>query len=246
MPSSFFIHPLTGKRTEYQYLTLPGRHAFDGYFSHKVNERKLRQKYFIPAIQAGSVFIDIGSAYGSWSIPAAMIGAQVYAVDPRPEVCQQLADSMALNGLQGNSVIINAAAANKVTEAGYEMCDSGSTSTTTLQGQSHVHCKSHSMVPTITVDWLVSEYSIQKVDFIKVDAEGVELEVLQGAADTIRRFTPNMIIECHLMHDDKMVQKILGFVDSLTDYEAYSDILKGHFGSFSSQRPHLIFIRKTI
>ncbi len=46
-------------------------------------------------------------------------------------------------------------------------------------------------VELITLDSL----NLSRVDFIKLDIEGMELEALAGAADTIRRFRPQMMIE---------------------------------------------------
>lgn len=37
--------------------------------------------------------------------------------------------------------------------------------------------------------------ALPRVDFIKIDIEGMEMEALAGAAETIRRFRPQMIIE---------------------------------------------------
>lgn len=50
-------------------------------------------------------------------------------------------------------------------------------------------------VRTISLDAFVAEHDIAKVDFIKVDAEGAEPNVLVGSADTIKKFRPTMMIE---------------------------------------------------
>jgi hypothetical protein len=47
----------------------------------------------------------------------------------------------------------------------------------------------------VTLDDFVAEHAIDRLDFIKVDTEGAEINVLTGAADTIRRFRPGMFIE---------------------------------------------------
>jgi hypothetical protein len=41
-----------------------------------------------------------------------------------------------------------------------------------------------------TIDMLVSSLDIQRVEFVKIDAEGSEWAILKGAADTIKRFQP--------------------------------------------------------
>lgn len=58
-------------------------------------------------------------------------------------------------------------------------------------------------VELITIDSL----SLSRCNFIKADVEGMELEVLQGAKETIRKYKPILYIEC-----DRM-EKFLQLVD---------------------------------
>ncbi|MBF0183922.1 MAG: FkbM family methyltransferase [Magnetococcales bacterium] len=48
--------------------------------------------------------------------------------------------------------------------------------------------------PLTTLDTLVANGTIAKVDYIKMDVEGAELLALQGAESTIRRFRPKLVI----------------------------------------------------
>ena len=50
-------------------------------------------------------------------------------------------------------------------------------------------------VRIVTVDSVVSEKGISRVDFIKLDVEGAERPVLIGSLDTLKRFRPVMIME---------------------------------------------------
>lgn len=45
------------------------------------------------------------------------------------------------------------------------------------------------------LDRLVPELGLDRLDFIKVDVDGYEARLLRGAAETLRRFRPSMIIE---------------------------------------------------
>lgn len=49
-------------------------------------------------------------------------------------------------------------------------------------------------VPLTTIDKLVAELKLDRVDFIKMDVEGAERQALTGAAETMRRFRPRMAI----------------------------------------------------
>ena len=52
----------------------------------------------------------------------------------------------------------------------------------------------HVRVKTITIDALVKSQNLSRVNFIKFDIEGAELEALRGAENTIRQFRPKMAL----------------------------------------------------
>lgn len=53
-----------------------------------------------------------------------------------------------------------------------------------------------------SIDNLVKELAIKKVDMIKLDVEGAELSVINGAAETIKSFTPKLAISVYHKQDD--------------------------------------------
>ena len=46
-----------------------------------------------------------------------------------------------------------------------------------------------------TIDKIVNCFEIQRIDFIKVDIEGFEYQLLQGAKDAIEKFKPTLFLE---------------------------------------------------
>ncbi|TJW06555.1 MAG: FkbM family methyltransferase [Mesorhizobium sp.] len=50
-------------------------------------------------------------------------------------------------------------------------------------------------VSAITLDSLIDSHDLTRVDLIKIDVEGFELDVLQGATDIIERFNPVFVME---------------------------------------------------
>ena len=70
-----------------------------------------------------------------------------------------------------------------------------------------IECRTHS------IDTLVAQRRIPRVDFIKVDVEGADLGVLEGAAETIRTSRPRLAIACYHKPDDLI--KIPDFIASL-------------------------------
>jgi FkbM family methyltransferase len=65
-------------------------------------------------------------------------------------------------------------------------------------------------VPLTTIDKLVAELKLDRVDFIKMDVEGAESQALAGAAGTMRRFRPRMAISVeHLGTDVEALPKMV-------------------------------------
>ncbi len=70
----------------------------------------------------------------------------------------------------------------------------------------------------ITVDTYVREKNLPRVDFIQLDVEGAELDVLRGAAGTIARFKPILALSAYHKWDDFWT--LINFVKSIRpDYE---------------------------
>jgi FkbM family methyltransferase len=57
-------------------------------------------------------------------------------------------------------------------------------------------------VETISIDDLVHDLSLAKLDFIKMDIEGAELQALKGAEKSIRQFRPKMAISIYHKPED--------------------------------------------
>jgi FkbM family methyltransferase len=68
-------------------------------------------------------------------------------------------------------------------------------------------------VPSASIDALVEEGALDRVDFLKLDIEGAELEALRGAQATLRRDRPRLAIAIY--HKPEDWTTIPRFVDGL-------------------------------
>ncbi|MFT8674497.1 MAG: FkbM family methyltransferase [Acetobacter sp.] len=80
------------------------------------------------------------------------------------------------------------------------------------------------VVPLISLDLLVARGEIEKIDFIKLDVEGAELETLKGAQDSIRRFRPKLAIS--LYHKPNDIFELIDYVKTHFDFYA---LYIGHY-----------------
>ena len=145
----------------------------------------------------GDVVLDIGAYVGMFTVKAAtLVGTtgKVIAIEPSPENyellrrnCEGLANVvlvrkavMSMNGI-GRLYYSRSAAANSLV----------------TRWERYVE------VPTITLDDLVDELGLDKVDIIKVDAEGAELDVLMGAQNVLAKGTRLVIAAYHTAPNGK-------------------------------------------
>ncbi len=154
-------------------------------FGHK-GEAESREAWL--DVGEGDVFFDIGSALGSWSLPAAACGAKVYAFDPGTDA-QMLSRHRDMNGF-GDRI-------------GICTCLVGDTNgvpvpRTEIPWSSVPQEKEQGPSETISIDQFVfSDGPIGKVSFIKIDVDGNEMAVLRGAEQTIRTYKPKVVVEIH-------------------------------------------------
>ena len=75
-------------------------------------------------------------------------------------------------------------------------------------------------VRTATIDDLVNDFRLPRVDFIKMDIEGAEIAALRGAAMTLKRWKPRLAISAYHQIDD--FYEIPRLIYSLNpDYHTY-------------------------
>jgi hypothetical protein len=63
-------------------------------------------------------------------------------------------------------------------------------------------------------------YGFTDVSFIKIDVEGFELEVIDGAAETLRREHPAMLVEIDESQNGVPLDEAIGRIEAF-DYDTY-------------------------
>ncbi|HVA67371.1 MAG TPA: FkbM family methyltransferase [Elusimicrobiota bacterium] len=139
----------------------------------------------------GETVLDLGANVGVYSALAARAvgaGGTVVAVEPHPGNCRLLRENIARNGLK-QVRIVEAAVDERPGRAELFV---------------HERAINHSLVRrtgrsvsvrVASVDELVQDNGLSRVDIIKIDTEGNVAEILRGASGTIGRFHPRITLE---------------------------------------------------
>lgn len=175
-------------------------------FSHLDPEMDFREAQW--NIQPGDIVIDAGASFGSYTIRAAACGGRVYAFEPRTGDCDIIRRIAAQNGLQDRVDVRSVALWDS---EGQALMDMGPT-------MSLVRARCEQVVTTTTIDAFVDREGLDVVDWIKIDTEGAELQILQGAMETLRRFRPTVIVECHLFVAADMDDQVTKLIGSIPGY----------------------------
>ena len=141
------------------------------------------------AEESAGCCLDIGANIGVISQALLATGHRVHAFEPQPEVYKLLVENM--GNVWGSYTHHNTAIGSEAGVA--EMPKVHYSAKGNFGGLS---IGSNSIygtypVPVVTID----SYEFPDVGFMKIDVEGFELEVLQGATKTIERCKPIMYIE---------------------------------------------------
>lgn len=144
----------------------------------------------------GCTVFDVGAFRGITTLFfAGQVGGRgrVFAFEPHPANYRWLLQNLELNGLT-NVEVRNAAVGAEEGELvlwGDEGRASGSESIAATTGEDE-----RVSVPLVSIDSETAG-ALPDPDFVKIDVEGLELEVLEGMAATIERAHPRMFIEMH-------------------------------------------------
>ena len=138
-------------------------------------EQDVIERFFYPNIDKDSLFIDAGACWGQYTLRALSIGAKVIAFEPDPRCIKGLNNNIDLNpGFSERFILYEGALGHENGIIKFEDLED---------------------IPMINLDYFLDNYS---PTFIKIDVEGMEWLVIEGAVKVLKKYKPKLLIENHI------------------------------------------------
>lgn len=159
-------------------------------------------KYF--KINEGDIIFDIGANVGIMALNFAKLAknGKVYAFEPTHYALKKLYRNLELNPELAQQIIVTNCFISAESKDNPEITAFSSWSLTKRTEKDHEFHLGTPMsadgVPAITLDDFVSINKIDRIDFIKIDTDGHEYEVFNGAKKSLSRLRPKIIFELGL------------------------------------------------
>jgi FkbM family methyltransferase len=152
------------------------------------------------SVHAGDIVLDCGANLGIFTHTALASGAAlVVAIEPAPDNVESLRRTYAKEIAQGRVIVYAKGVWNK--DDVLVLHDGGSSLDDSVVFGSKGK-RPGVEVPLTTIDKLVAELNLARVDFIKMDIEGAERQAMDGARRTITNWHPRLAIATEHLPDD--------------------------------------------
>lgn len=146
----------------------------------------------------GGVYVDVGASTGWFAVPIAKHGRQVIAFECNGRAIKRLKENCELNGV--TITLHEAAASNKAGTATFgfnprlPLTSGGSLERVAAN-------RAFEEVPTMRLDDVIEH----EVALLKIDVEGHEIAVLEGAERLIGESRPPMVLEANTGHHEELL-----------------------------------------
>ena len=189
-----------------------------------IKEVFVNNDYKIKSSKQPKIIIDIGANIGSFSIFAAskMPNAKIFSFEPLRGTFQQLKENISINGF-GKQIVPNKMAVYKE-EKRIKLYDAG------ISGLSSIYRtrneENFELIKSTTLKNIFEKNKIKTCDYLKIDCEGAEYDILSNCPKSIFKKIKTISLEFHEMipgQNHHSLIKILNNNDFRTIHK-YNDI----------------------
>lgn len=151
---------------------------------------------FTDFVKPGDYCVDVGANIGAVTVMLAKsVGdkGKILAFEPGPPYMKRMQSNIALNpGMDRIVTVINEGLSDTPGDLTWTADEDHPWNAGMVEGMMP---GKGVKVPVTTLDTYFAEHPWPRLDFVKVDVESMELEVLRGASATLTKFKPTVIFE---------------------------------------------------
>jgi FkbM family methyltransferase len=186
------VAQVEGVAIEYDLSSVIGRDLlFEGRFEEpEIAFFQLRLKKL-----ARPLVLDIGANIGVHTLRWAAEGARVYSFEPSPQTRARLERNVERNGLGQAVTVSPLALADTPGRARFYQCRDSAFSSLLDTGRQAV--VESFEVEVSTVDAFAESHPLDGLALVKIDVEGVEQQVIDGARRTLEALRPDLFVEIY-------------------------------------------------
>ena len=183
-------------------------------------------RYFTPLqffelIRENAIILDIGANIGTVALRAASISKNglVYAFEPDTDNYDSLQFNIGLNSFR-NIIPIKKALGHVPGKSKLFKINRHNTGMNRILS-SRENFSDFEWIEVVTLDEEVTRLQLERIDLIKIDVEGYELNVLKGAERILTKFRPLIVIEVieiNLKNNAQTSFEVIQFLKSLGYY----------------------------
>jgi len=174
----------------------------DDFIVKEIFQDKYYEKYFAP--DEGSVVVDVGANSGFFSLRASkLVGntGRVLAFEPYSKSFMLLQRHLEANN-RVNVTAYHLALGSHPGVANLDVYNSPGNNSLVEKldyygERSWLRKEGSEQVNVDTLDAVISRLGVVRVDILKIDTEGSELEVLRGSREVLERYHPKIVAETH-------------------------------------------------
>lgn len=194
-------HPTTTFNYRTQVIKFAGPAAEDSIFHYMEQHKEFYEREVLEMVASqvktahGGIVVDVGAFIGTHTVFFGLFldPERVFSFEPNPVSFELLQSNIQQNGLEGRVTLRNKAIGKDRSQLSFIPDTTGNL------GQSHLSRIANTKAITVDVAALDEELKDvqQPIRLMKIDVEGFESEVLDGAMGRIRKDRPAILVEAH-------------------------------------------------
>ena len=164
-------------------------------------QRKIYGDAASGGVRAGDIVLDGGAHVGTYIRTALDAGAaKVVAIEPSPEAIECLRRNFAREVAAGTVIIYPKGIWDEEKRLIFYSNGNGAAGDSFVERG--VNAKIIADIPVTTIDRIVAELGLPRVDLIKADIKGAGTRMITGASETIRKFHPRIVVSVEEAPED--------------------------------------------